>query len=229
MNAAGMRTRGAPADDDLDDTEPRSFMALARERTAGFRGLAAMVVVGIILSMLPRDKLQDAGAKLFEFLTPGAPEVASEERPPPKRVAAVEPRSVERLPSAAAPAPAPASAPAAPEVSPPPAAIPPPAPRAAAASAETAAPPAEVAEERFVPVVFTHKDQDTVKRALADLKQQYPNILIGRVGHVQEMDLGKKGIWHRLVFLPAGPRPSAAKVCDQLAAEGYDRCWVKAY
>jgi hypothetical protein len=88
---------------------------------------------------------------------------------------------------------------------------------------------ARVAEERFVPVVFTHKDYATVMQAMTDLKQQYPNLLVGRKGEVQPVDLGKKGVWHRLVFLPAGPRSQATKLCDQLAAEGYDRCWVKAY
>jgi hypothetical protein len=91
------------------------------------------------------------------------------------------------------------------------------------------APPTAVVGERFVPVVFTHKDYGTVMQAMTDLKQQYPNLLVGRKAEVQPVDLGKKGIWHRLVFLPAGPRPQATKLCDQLAAEGYDRCWVKAY
>jgi hypothetical protein len=86
-----------------------------------------------------------------------------------------------------------------------------------------------VAEEQFVPVVFTHKDYARVMQAMTDLKQQYPNLLVGRKAEVQPVDLGKKGIWHRLIFLPAGPRPQATKLCDQLAAEGYDRCWVKAY
>jgi hypothetical protein len=51
----------------------------------------------------------------------------------------------------------------------------------------------------------------------------------GRQGQIQPMDLGARGTWHRLVVLPAGSRPEAAKICDQLAAEGYDRCSVKAY
>jgi hypothetical protein len=94
---------------------------------------------------------------------------------------------------------------------------------------EPAKQPADVAGGRFVPVLFTHRDHATAMRALTDLKQQYPNLLIGRQGEVQPVDLGKKGIWHRLVLLPAGPRPEAASLCDQLAAKGYDRCWVKAY
>ena len=89
---------------------------------------------------------------------------------------------------------------------------------ARAAIDEPTAPPASIPEEQFVPVVFTHKDYATVMQALADLKQQYPSLLVGRKGAVQPVDLGKKGIWHRLVFLPAGPRPEASKLCDQLMA-----------
>jgi hypothetical protein len=83
--------------------------------------------------------------------------------------------------------------------------------------------------ERFVPVVFTHKDHATASRALTDLQQQHPKLLIHRQGEIQPVDLGKKGIWYRLVFLPAGPRLEATKLCDRLMAEGYDRCWVKPY
>ena len=70
------------------------------------------------------------------------------------------------------------------------------APKLAAASeadAEPVAPP-PATEERFVPVVFTHKDHATVLRALSDLKKQYPNLLIGLEGEIQPLDLGKKGI-----------------------------------
>jgi hypothetical protein len=77
--------------------------------------------------------------------------------------------------------------------------------------------------------VFTHKDQTTAIRTLADLRQQHPKLLIHRQGDIQPVDLGKKGIWYRLVFLPAGSRLEATKLCDQLMTEGYDRCWVKAY
>jgi hypothetical protein len=107
-----------------------------------------------------------------------------------------------------------------------PAEEPAPAPAAAPVASE---PPAAAPEEGFVPVVFTHKNYDTVMQAMTDLKQRFPNILIGRKGEVQPVDLGKKGIWHRLVFLPAVPKPEAAKLCEQLTAQGYDRCWVKEY
>jgi hypothetical protein len=100
---------------------------------------------------------------------------------------------------------------------------------APAVDSAPAEPPAGLAEEQFVPVLFTHKDQKRVMRAMAELKERYPDLLLDRTGEVQPVDLGKKGIWHRLVFLPAGPRPEASKLCALLMSEGYDRCWVKAY
>jgi hypothetical protein len=217
-----------------------------------------MVVVGIILSLLPRERLQEVGTRLFELIALAGSETALNDRPPDPAAPPVVPRSAERVPSAAdedAPSPAPlprtkTSAPTAPKepaveksqeapvvalkkpgVASAEEMAPQAAPKLAAASkadAEPVAPP-PATEERFVPVVFTHKNHATVLRALSDLKKQYPNLLIGLEGEIQPIDLGKKGIWHRLVFLPPGPRPQATKVCDQLAAKGYDRCWVKAY
>jgi hypothetical protein len=80
-----------------------------------------------------------------------------------------------------------------------------------------------------VPVVFTDKDQAAAARAFADLQLQYPNVLKRRHSEVQSVDVGKNGIWHRLVVLPAGSRQQATRVCDQLMVAGYDRCWVKVY
>ena len=100
---------------------------------------------------------------------------------------------------------------------------------APALAEEPAAAPAGASEVQFVPVLFTHKNYDTVMQAMADLKQRFPNVLVGRKGEVQPVDLGKKGTWHRLVFLPAAPRPEATRLCEQLMAQGYDRCWVKEY
>jgi hypothetical protein len=277
VRRTGSGSRARAARRDADEHERRSLLAVARERTAGFRGLLAMVIAGVALSQFPRGvKLQDLTTKLTEIVNaaglslplgdPKAPADQHADTPAPPRT-----RAAERVPGgpdiatlsdppAAAPA-KPAKEPEQHKVAPAPkaaaagtaadaaneaAAEPravrkavadeapgetPPARKAAAAAADQtlAAAPAEPAEEQFVPVVFTHKDYDTVMQALTDLKQQYPKILIGRKGEVQPVDLGKKGVWHRLVFLPAGPRPQAARLCDQLAAEGYDRCWVKAY
>jgi hypothetical protein len=244
------RGRAAAEGRDLDDDESErpSLLATLRQRTAGFRGLAAMVAVGIILSMLPRERLQEVGSKLFDLLGPAGTETASDD-PPPKPAPKL-PRSVDRVPSVAVaeapearpepkseplPAPRPEPKASAPppqkklaavrvEEAPAPRHITPPAP-----SEEPVAPPPVADEERFVAVVFTHKNHATVMRALTDLKQQYPTVLIGLEGEVQPVDMGQKGIWHRLVFLPAGPRPQASKVCEQLAAHGYDRCYVRTY
>jgi hypothetical protein len=87
----------------------------------------------------------------------------------------------------------------------------------------------EPAPPRFVAVVFTHREPDSAIRAFAELQQRYPRLLARRKGEAQPVEIAEKGIWHRMVVLPAGPRQSADSLCDQLQAEGYDRCWVKPY
>lgn len=91
------------------------------------------------------------------------------------------------------------------------------------------APPAGPGSDRFVPVVFTHRDGGVASRAFADLQQRYPKLLGHRRGEPLPVDLGSKGVWYRLVVLPAVSRPDATKLCDRLITAGYDRCWVKAY
>jgi len=83
--------------------------------------------------------------------------------------------------------------------------------------------------DRFVPVVFTHRDGSVASRAFADLQRRYPKLLGHHRGEPQPVDLGSKGVWHRLAVLPTVSRSDATKLCDRLIAAGYDRCWVKAY
>jgi hypothetical protein len=254
------RTRSArrPRDDFEDEEDPpRSLFARVRERTAGFRGMAAMVIAAVALSMMQRDvKLQDVAGKVVAMVSaaidavpsarpkeapapPGAPPAtvaASQfpaERTPPdpeeRPAVAAAPVSPDPIPSARTVSAAPPDvAPAAGHAEPPVQAQPDEG-RLPVAPVAAAVPPAASGEEQFVPVVFTHKDYDTVLQALSDLKQRFPNLLIGRKGEVQPVDLGRKGIWHRLVLLPAGTRPEASRLCDQMTAKGYDRCWVKVY
>src|SRR5262249_12037069 len=85
------------------------------------------------------------------------------------------------------------------------------------------------ADERYVPVVFTGKDQSKALRAFAELQNRFPKLLRPRRAETQPVDLGQKGIWHRLIVLPPGSRQSALDFCDQLLSAGYDRCWVKGY
>ncbi len=91
------------------------------------------------------------------------------------------------------------------------------------------APPANTGERGFVAVVFTNKDPATARRAFADLQGHFPNVLHRRQGELQTLDMGDKGVWYRLVVVPAGPREQAEVICRDLAAGGYDRCWVMAY
>ena len=83
--------------------------------------------------------------------------------------------------------------------------------------------------EQFVPVIYTHRDRTTVLGVLADMKKQYPSLLAAHKGEAQSIDLGNKGVWYRLVLLPAGSQAQATNVCDQFRAVGYERCWVKGY
>jgi hypothetical protein len=95
---------------------------------------------------------------------------------------------------------------------------------AAADSGEAAEVPPQ-----FVAVVFTHQDRDAALDAFAELRDRYPNLLARRQAEAQPVEIADKGVWHRLVVLPAGTRQNAAGLCDRLGAAGYDRCWVKAY
>jgi len=93
----------------------------------------------------------------------------------------------------------------------------------------TAAPLAGSGSDGFVPVVFTHRDHDVASRAFAELQQRYPKLLGHHRGEPQPVDLGSKGLWYRLVVLPALSQSDATKLCDRLVTAGYDRCWVKAF
>lgn len=83
--------------------------------------------------------------------------------------------------------------------------------------------------ERFVPVVFTHKDRGAALRALAELQRRFPNLMSHRQSELQLVNTVKNGSWYRLVVLPAGSHQEALGSCDRLQAAGYDQCWVKAY
>jgi len=85
------------------------------------------------------------------------------------------------------------------------------------------------AGERFVPVVFTDKDKARVLRAFSELQMRYPKLLRQRQAEAQPIDVGQKGIWHRLIVLPPSSHQSATDFCDQLLAAGYARCWVMGY
>jgi hypothetical protein len=78
--------------------------------------------------------------------------------------------------------------------------------------------------ERFVPVVFTHKDKEAALRAFAELQRRYPKLMAHRQSELQLVDAGKNGIWYRLLVLPTGSHQEASETCGRLGAAGYDRC-----
>ncbi len=66
-------------------------------------------------------------------------------------------------------------------------------------------------------------------RQFVDMQSKYGTALQGRTPDVQEVDLGAKGRYHRLLAGPPGSRDAASGVCSQLKAAGYSGCWVIAY
>jgi hypothetical protein len=90
-------------------------------------------------------------------------------------------------------------------------------------------PPTKASDPEFVTVLFTHKEQAVVERYFSELQRRYPAQLLHTKVELQAVDMGEKGVWHRLVLLPPGPREQADTICQTLMAGGYDRCWVKNY
>jgi SPOR domain len=97
---------------------------------------------------------------------------------------------------------------------------------------EAAPPPAAQAAprgDRFVAVLFTAQQEPAVAKASARLRQQYPDVLGDRKIESEPVRIARKGVWHRLVVLPAGSRQEAADLCGELIGAGYPRCWIKPY
>ena len=97
---------------------------------------------------------------------------------------------------------------------------------------EAAPPPAVQAAprgDRFVAVLFTAQQEPAVAEASARLRQQYPDVLGDRKVESEPVRIARKGVWHRLVVLPAGSRKDAADLCGELIGAGYPRCWIKPY
>lgn len=81
----------------------------------------------------------------------------------------------------------------------------------------------------YVPVLSSQKTRMDALKAFADMQQKYTDVLQNRTPDVREVDLGERGVWHRLVVGPPASREAASSVCTQLKAHGYSGCWVVAY
>jgi hypothetical protein len=87
--------------------------------------------------------------------------------------------------------------------------------------------PAGVGGSGFVAVLASQRSSMEALKLFADLQQKY-SVLQGRTPSVQEANLGEKGVYHRLVVGPAGPREQASQLCSELKAAGYSGCWITA-
>lgn len=99
----------------------------------------------------------------------------------------------------------------------------------AAAAPAKAKPVQPAAGNGFVSVLTSQKSRMDALKAFADMQQKYTDVLQNRTPDVREVDLGDKGVWHRLVIGPPASREAANTVCTQLKAHGYSGCWVVAY
>jgi len=81
----------------------------------------------------------------------------------------------------------------------------------------------------FVPVLSSQKSRMDALKAFADMQQKYTDVLQGRAPDVREVDLGQKGVWHRLMLGPPASREAANNVCTQLKAHGFAGCWITTY
>ena len=81
----------------------------------------------------------------------------------------------------------------------------------------------------FVPVLSSQKTRMDALKAFADMQQKYTDVLQTRTPDVREVNLGDKGVWHRLMLGPPGSREAANNVCTQLKAHGFTGCWITTY
>jgi TPR repeat protein len=114
-----------------------------------------------------------------------------------------------------------------------------PAPQASARSAPDQAPPAPPPAPR--PVAAAPPSSNGFYVQLASVRSQEGAVLLGRdlsrsnadlladlEPTVRTVDLGDKGVWHRVLFGPLPTRERAAGVCEGIRAHGGD-CLVAAY
>jgi hypothetical protein len=97
------------------------------------------------------------------------------------------------------------------------------------ASAANTAVPVATGGSGYVPVLSSQKSRMDALKAFADMQQKYTDVLQGRAPDVREVDLGQKGVWHRLMLGPPGSREAANNLCVQLKAHGYTGCWITSY
>ncbi len=95
--------------------------------------------------------------------------------------------------------------------------------------APTAAAPAASGSNGFVAVLSSQKSRMDALKVFADLQQRYGDVLSNKPADVQEANLGERGVFYRAVVGPPGSRESAAQLCTQLKAAGFNGCWVTAY
>ncbi|MEO1084983.1 MAG: tetratricopeptide repeat protein [Acidobacteriota bacterium] len=74
--------------------------------------------------------------------------------------------------------------------------------------------------------VLAREDPDLAAASLRDLRRRYGDLLKDVTAHIETIDLGADGIWHRLQFGDFPGRSGALTLCQQLLDRGWNDCWV---
>ncbi|MCG8456497.1 MAG: tetratricopeptide repeat protein [Holophagales bacterium] len=103
-------------------------------------------------------------------------------------------------------------------------------PEARAPSAESGIEPppqaVQVVGQIFRAQLASREDLEQARSDQAALRQRYPAQLEGTPGHIETIDLGAKGIWHRIQFGNYPTRERARDLCRALKSAGWADCWV---
>ncbi len=81
-------------------------------------------------------------------------------------------------------------------------------------------------EDPYWAQIGSRHDDAEARRDLEALAGSFPELLSGLPHRLQRVDLGTKGVWHRMQFGPFESRTAAARLCAQLAERGYGECLV---
>ncbi|MEM6795681.1 MAG: tetratricopeptide repeat protein, partial [Acidobacteriota bacterium] len=74
--------------------------------------------------------------------------------------------------------------------------------------------------------LMSQENLEQAQAELARLEELFRDLLAGRSGRIESVDLGIQGRWHRLQFGDFARREGAETLCRQLRTRGWRECWV---
>jgi hypothetical protein len=80
------------------------------------------------------------------------------------------------------------------------------------------------ASTMFIAVLVTCDSRMEALSAFADLSTKHPNVVASATVDVDEVNLGKKGVYYRTLVGKPGTKAAAASACTVFRAAGYKWC-----